>query len=425
MNLKKGCKPRMRLISLILSASLISTIVVGCGSKTSTTSGTTSGEKELHKLTQEDVTGIFQTGVAGIYQDKTMTEAIKASAPKDVELTEEEKQKIRDMHLKIAVETNHMDDAFKWQLGGLKDVAKDLGIEVKDVWTAASTSSTAQVEDYQKIESVAENYDALFTLPMDVASSSEILKEIMKKTKVVTLCSAPYGVDWNDPNFGGVVDADGYLAGVYSAKSAIKILNGKGKLGVVGFVGGREGSFHTVSERYRGWNDVFKENPDVQIVQKWFDDPSKAGDVVSSLLASNPDVKTVLIDWANPPANQAETVFKQRGMKPYKDISMVTIDLDNTVVVPMALNGPDENYNAAFVTQTWYNVGKLWGLVYAKNLVNGNKGPKYVVSPPLPVTTWENLKTNYTKAVPQDYPIPDEVNNLTNQWPLGVEDEWK
>jgi ABC-type sugar transport system substrate-binding protein len=180
-----------------------------------------------------------------------------------------------------------------------------------------------------------------------------------------------------------------------------------------------------VQERYRGWNDVFKENHDVKIVQKWFDDPAKAGDVVSSMLASNPDIKVLLIDWANPPANQAETVFKQRGLKPWKDIAMVTIDLDNTVVVPMAINGPDNNYTAAFVTQTWYNVGKLWGLMYAKHVLYGNKAPKYVVSPPLPLTTWENLKINYVKAVPQDYPIPLEVDKLANQWPLGVEDQWK
>ena len=243
---------------------------------------------------------------------------------------------------------------------------------------------------------------------------------------MVFLCSAPFGVDWkNNHNFVGVVDADGYLAGVYSAEAAIRILNGTGKLGVVGFVGGREGTFHTVYERYRGWNDVFKKHPEVKIVQKWFDDPAKAGEVVSSMLAANPDIKVLLIDWANPPANQAETIFRQRGLKPWKDIVMVTIDLDNTVVVPMAKSGPNNNYTAAFVTQTWYNVGKLWGLIFAKHMLYGNKAPKYVVSPPLPITVWNNLKTHYIKAVPADYPIPPEVKRLTNQWPLGVKDQWK
>jgi len=433
MNSQKVSNKGLRFIAFVLVLGLILATTIGCANKTSpsnTSTGSEQGqpansEQGLHKLTQEDVIEIFQPGVAGIYQDKTMEKAIKAASPMEVSLTEEEKQKIREMKLEIAVETNHMDDAFKWQLGGLKDVAKDLGITVKDVWMASDTSNMSQLEDYQRIESIAQNYDAIFTLPMDVAATSEILKKIMKKTTLVTLCSAPYGIDWNDPNFGGVVDADGYLAGVYSAKAAIKILNGQGKLGVVGFVGGREGSFHTVQERYRGWNDVFKENPDVEIVQKWFDDPSKAGDVISSMLASNPDIKTLLIDWANPPANQAETVFKQRGLKPWKDIAMVTIDLDNTVAVPMAINGPDNNYTAAFVTQTWYNVGRLWGEMYAKHVLYGNKAPKYVVSPPFPLTTWENLKTHYVKAVPEDYPIPAEVDKLTNQWPLGVEDQWK
>jgi len=385
-----------------------------------------SAKKGLRKLTQQDVLSIFKPGVYGIYKDKTMKVAVKAVGPEAVQLTEAEKQKIRKMRLKIAVETNHMDDPFKWQLGGLKEVCKDLNITLKDVWMAPNTTSAAQVADYERIERIAQNYDAIFTLPMDVAASSEILKKIMKKTHMVFLCSAPFGVDWkNNHNFVGVVDADGYLAGVYSAEAAIRILNGTGKLGVVGFVGGREGTFHTVYERYRGWNDVFKKHPEVKIVQKWFDDPAKAGEVVSSMLAANPDIKVLLIDWANPPANQAETIFRQRGLKPWKDIVMVTIDLDNTVVVPMAKSGPNNNYTAAFVTQTWYNVGKLWGLIFAKHMLYGNKAPKYVVSPPLPITVWNNLKTHYIKAVPADYPIPPEVKRLTNQWPLGVKDQWK
>lgn len=446
MYMQKIRKSGFRLIAVAVIVLFITGMTIGCGSTPTTDNkpaadskaaqadtqkeapkqaAADTKEKGLYKLTQKDVADMYQATAQGIYKDKTMKEAIKAAGPKDIALTEEEKQKVKAMNLKIAVETNHMDDAFKMQLGGLKETCAEYGITVKDVWMAADTSNTAQLEDYQKIEGVAQNYDAIMTLPMDVAASSEILKQIMKKTTVVTLCSAPYGVDWNDPHFGGIVDSDGYLAGVYSAKAAIKILNGTGKLGAVGFVGGREGSFHTVQERYRGWNDVFKENPDVKVVQQWFDDPSKSGEVVSSMLAANPDIKTVLIDWANPPANQAETVFKQRGLKAWKDISMVTIDLDNTVAVPMAISGPDNNYTGAFATQTWYNVGKLWGQIYAKQVATGGKSPKFVVSPPLPLTVWENLKTCYTKAVPKDYPIPAEVTKMENQWPLGVDDIWK
>jgi ABC-type sugar transport system substrate-binding protein len=420
----------MRILAFVLIIGLISGLTIGCSNNTNVNKNNSqtqsSVSKEgLYKLTENDVIQMFKPGVYGIYQDKTMKDAVKAVGPDAVQLTEEEKQKIRQMNLKVIVETNHVDDAWKWQLGGLEEVAKDLNIKIDKVWIAPDTSSLAQLEDYQKIERIAQNYDGFFTLPMDAAASSDILKRIMEKTTLVTLCSAPLGIDWNHPNWGGVVDADGYLAGVYSAEAAIKILNGQGALGVVGFVGGREGVFHTVQERYRGWNDVFKEHQDVKIYQEWFDDPSKAGDVVASMLAAHPDIKVLLIDWANPPANQAVTVFQQRGLKPWKDIAMVTIDLDNTIVVPMAQTGPDNNYTAAFVTQTWYNVGRLWGLLFAKHVLYGNEAPKYVVSPPLPITTWNNLKTHYIKAVPETYPIPQEVMALTNQWPLGVEDQWK
>jgi ABC-type sugar transport system substrate-binding protein len=239
------------------------------------------------------------------------------------------------------------------------------------------------------------------------------------------LLSVPFGLDWNDPNFIGISDIDAHQAGVYSAKAAVKILNGKGAIGTIGYINGKKGAIQTCAQRYKGWDEVFKENPDVKVVQKWFDDPAQSKSVISSLLSSNPDIKVLLVDWANPPADQAQQVFKERGLKPWKDISLVTIDLDNTVSIPMAMSGPDNNYTGAFITQTWYGAGANLVKLYAKKLLDAQKAPKYVVSPPLPVTTWENLQTHYTKAVPKDWQIPAEIMNLKNPWPLGVEDQWK
>jgi ABC-type sugar transport system substrate-binding protein len=416
-------------ISLAVVASLFAAVTVGCTSPaTKSSSGANganaNGGTELHKLTQQDVLDIYKPGIQMQYKDIHMKDPVKSASLQDIQLTADEITKIKAMNLKIAFEKDALDDAGKWQLQGAKEVADQLGITIKDTWIAADKTGVNQLDDYQRIEAIAQNYDAIFTLPIDLAATSEILKKIMQKTKVGFLASAPFDINWNDKNFIGVSDADGYAAGVYSAQAALKIANGKGTIGTIGWNNGKNGSFHTVQKRYEGWDSVFQNNKDVKVVQKWYDSPVNAKQVISSLLASNPDIKVLLIDFANPPADQAQAILKERGLKPWKDIAMVTIDLDNTVAVPMANSGPDNNYTAAFISQTWYAVGKNLIKLYAKNLLYGDKAPKFVASPPLPVTTWENLKTNYTAAVPANYAIPEEIKKLTNQWPLGVEDQW-
>ncbi|GGG16779.1 substrate-binding domain-containing protein [Paenibacillus abyssi] len=426
-------KKNRMLLNLSMAIVLITALLVGCSSPATQSASTpansnaavggndSNSEGGLYKLTQEDVMEIYEEGIQMKYQDIHMDEAVESASLADLELTEEEKEKIRAMDLKIAFEKDGLDDAGKWQLQGAKEIADDLGITIADTWIAADKTGVSQLDDFQRIESFAQNYDAFFTLPVDLAATSEVLKKIMEKTKVGFLASAPFDLDWNHPNFVGVSDADGYMAGVYSAKAAIKIANGQGTIGKIGWVNGQNGSFHTVQKRYEGWDAVFAENPDVKVVERWYDSPVNARQVISSMLASNPDIKVLLIDFANPPADQAQAILKERGLKPWQDIAMVTIDLDNTITVPMATSGPDNNYTAAFVSQTWYEVGKNLIKLYAKHLLYGDEAPKFIASPPLPLTTWNNLKPSFEAAVPSNYNIPKDITDLTDQWDLGIE----
>jgi ribose transport system substrate-binding protein len=418
-SLRKLSKKSIRVLTYTLGASLLA-IFTGCSAAQQSSAGVANKQ-----LTQKDVLSIFQPGVVEKYQDKSMKQAYDSASLTDLKLTDQQVQKIKDMHLKIAMEWGEMADANKWESDGVRDAAKELGIQVSQEWVASDTSGLSQVDDYQRILPNAQNYDAIFTLPLDAAATSSVLNQIMQKTKVGFICTAPFNFDWNNPNFMGVSDADGYLAGKYSAEAAVKILGGKGTIAAIGWVNGQNGNFHTVQVRYQGWNDVLKKYPNIKVVKAWYDNPSQANQVISSTMASNPGINLLLVDWANPAADQAQQILKQRGLKAWKNISMVTIDTDNTITVPMAQNGPNNNYTAAYVTQTWYNVGKNMIYLYANNLLKGNQAPKFVASPPLPLTTWNNLKTNYSFAVPANWPIPKEIQNLNNQWPLGVPNEWK
>jgi ABC-type sugar transport system substrate-binding protein len=381
-------------------------------------------KKELHKLTRDDILEIYQPGNVMKYKDMYMDEAVETATLADLELTEEEKEKIRAMNLKIAMEWEAMNDPSRWKLAAATEVCEDLGIEIVDVWVATKTTGMHQMDDYLRIEGLAEKYDAFFTLPIDLAATSEVLKRIMEKTHVGFFCSKPFGIDWNHPNFVGVSDADGYLAGVYSAEASAKIINYEGVIGTIGWKGAREGAFHTCETRYIGWDDTFAKYENIEVYEKWYDAPEDTEELVTSLLAAHPDMDLLLIDFANPPADQAQTIVKERGLEAWEDISIVTIDLDDTITVPMALDGPDDNYVSAFITQMWYKVGANTIKLYAKHVLYGNDAPKFIATPPLPVTVWENLKTHYLAAVPEDWETPQEVLDLTNQWDVDIEWQW-
>lgn len=374
-------------------------------------------EGRYHKLTKEDIMDVYSPVGKEVYQDMSMDEGIPSEDAAKLALTDEEKEQIRSMGLKVAIEKDALDDAGKWQVAGMQEVADDLGIEISDIWIAADKTGNSQMDDYVRFEAIADQYDAFFTLGVDMAASSEILKKIMDKTKVGFICAAPFDVDWDHENLIGVSDADNYLAGVYSAQAAVDILGGKGTIGVVGWENGHSGSFHTCWQRYEGWNDVFEANPDIKVIDKWYDAPGNAKQVISGLLASNPDIELLLIDFANPPADQAQALLKEMGYTAWGDIAMVTIDTDATIAVPMATDGPDNNYTAAFAGQDWYGAGKNIMLMYARHLLDGSENsPKFVAAPPTPVSVYENLKTNYEILAPEGWDIPAEVMALENQW---------
>ena len=76
-------------------------------------------------------------------------------------------------------------------------IRDSLNIELSDIWVATAQDGASQMEDYQRIEAIAQDYDAIFTCPSDAAMETEILKKIMKKTKLGCMLAVPFDLDWN------------------------------------------------------------------------------------------------------------------------------------------------------------------------------------------------------------------------------------
>ena len=161
---------------------------------------------------------------------------------------------------------------------GLRDVAKELGLEVKaDIDGPASYSPKEEVEAFQRAVSqhpagilVSVSNPELLLAPINAAIESGI--------PVIAL-------DADAPTSKRIsfIGTDNFRAGQESGKRMADILKGNGNIVVVSIPGQLN-----LEERVRGVNETLKKYPGMKIVQTIDDkgDSSKAYDAISSLLSA-------------------------------------------------------------------------------------------------------------------------------------------
>ena len=390
----------------------------------SETEPTESSEDRYYKLTKEDVLSFYSPIGLQEYTDISMDRSIPSADASELEFTESEIEQLKSMNLKIGLAHAWLDDAAKWFIMGAEGAAKELGIDMANVWIGKEGTGASQLEDFAIMSAITDEYDAYIVVSVEYDVTSQALIDLVEKIPVVFHPSAPLGIDWNHPNYIGVSTPDTYLEGIKSAEGAARILNYKGTIGTGGWEVGRTGGFPLGMQIYNGWTETFAKYPDIKLVQVWWDDPGNAKPVIAGQLAANPEIELMLIDWTNPPADQAQALYKEMGYTAWKDMVQVTIDTDNTIVIPMALDGPDNNYTAAFIGGAWTESGRDAVYMYGKYMLyGGDNAPKFVASPPLPLTTYENLKFNYVQGVPKDWEIPQAILDLDDSLQYGFTEE--
>lgn len=407
-----------RLVALVLALMMLGCVALGEG-------------EGLHYLTKEDIVQIYNPDALASYQDDTMAEPVVSGTAAELALTDEEIEQIRAMDLTICLQQDHLDDAMKLIQQAFQDACDELGITLGSVWMAADQSGAAARSDYENFLSVTDEYDAFFTCLSDASLNTDILKEIMEEIPVGYMLAVPLDMDWeNTENFIGVTDINAKEAGIQSAKAAVAVLEGEGVIGTVGYENGRTGDINTCFQRYEGWNEVFEEAGDsISVVQTWYDDPANSKALIQSMLASNPEIEVLLIDWSYPVADYALQVCNEMGLVAGEDIYIVSIDYDNAVTIPMATYGED-SYVAACVAQDWYKAGYNLVYMYARYLLDNGENTKFVAANPAPVTNCYNVQTTYGLIIPETVeaiPMVDEVAQLENQWTLedmGIENAW-
>jgi ribose transport system substrate-binding protein len=261
-----------------------------------------------------------------------------------------------------------------WQeaAAGLRDVAKEMGLEVKvEIDGPASYSPKEEVDAFQKAVSshpagilVSVASPEMFQAPIAAAIASGI--------PVICLDS-----DAPDSKRVMFIGTDNFRAGQESGKRIADLLKGHGDIVLVTIPGQLN-----LEERVRGVNEALKKYPGIKVVQTLDDkgDSNKAFDVINALLSSKKQkVDGILCLEASGGAGAAGVLHR---MDMTGKIAIVSFDKD-----PDTLDWVDRNGINATVAQKPY-VMAYYGVKFLDDLhhnaVHEFKDWRNAPAPPIP-----------------------------------------
>lgn len=159
---------------------------------------------------------------------------------------------------KIAVCQQHQTNAFQIAItDGATAKAEELGCEI-DFFDANQDAATqiGQIES-----AVTQGYDAILFEPVNPDGLVQAAKDAMDKGVVVVNIVSPI-TDWEENGISAVTWGDNETAGELEMKSVCELIEGKGDIAILT---GPDGD-SAAAARYKGYENVLKDYPDVNIV---------------------------------------------------------------------------------------------------------------------------------------------------------------
>ncbi|MFZ3151700.1 MAG: sugar ABC transporter substrate-binding protein [Anaerolineaceae bacterium] len=213
-----------------------------------------------------------------------------------------------------------------WQLEilGAETAAKDLGAEF--IFEYANGDPTKQIADIENM--VEKGIDMLVVGPADSEGIVPTIKSLQEKG--VAVGTSDIGVTGTDVAFH--VASDNYAIGVTAADYVGKLLEGKGKIAIVGWA-----AASATADREKGFVDTIEASyPDIEIIshQDVQSDRQISLSTSENIIQANSDIK--LIFGAN--AECALGAYAATESMNRKDIYIIAVDTDNEVMDAI-LNG--------------------------------------------------------------------------------------
>jgi len=325
------------------------------GATTGTDEGATTGTDE-GATTGTDEDTIHSTGPNG-------EEAVHAD---EIELTEEEKDEIRDGDYTAAISFHyHGNDWSSSQEEGLRDTFADLGIEVITV-TDADFSVEQQVSNIEDIISL--DPDILVSLPTDTISTADAYRRASEAgIGIVFMDNVPNGFTAGE-DYISTVSADNYGNGVIAAELLGEALGGEGEIGTVF----HDEEYFVTNQRYDAFLTTMEEEyPGIEIVtEQGFSDENMGAELADVILTQYPTIDGIFAHWDIP----AEGVLSSLNASG-SDAALTTIDLGNTIALEIA-----EGNVVGLGAQMPYDQGVAEANLAAYSLL-GKETPPYVAVP--------------------------------------------
>jgi ribose transport system substrate-binding protein len=184
----------------------------------------------------------------------------KPTPAEEVQLTDEELQKIKGMNATAAIVMHYGgDDWSRAQINGLTTRFKEMGIEVIAT-TDADFDPGKQVSDIETV--LAKDPDIIVSIPTDPVATADAYKKAAEQgVELVFMDNVPDGFQ-QGKDYVSVVSADNYGNGVASAHLLASSLGGEGKVGAIFHAA----DFFVTQQRYEGFQKTMKEEyPDLTL----------------------------------------------------------------------------------------------------------------------------------------------------------------
>ncbi|WP_020619775.1 substrate-binding domain-containing protein [Paenibacillus daejeonensis] len=314
----------------------------------------------------------------------------QAVSAKDLSLSEEELQKIKDGNYKAAIVMHYSGtDYMTAAVGAMRDSFEKMGIEVVAV-TDAQFKAEKQVNDIETV--LARNPDIMISVPVDAVSTASAYKRAVEQgVKLVFMDGAAEGMTAGE-DYISIVSGDNYGNGAVAADIMAEKLGGSGKVGIVY----HDVNFFVTKNRSDAFEARIKEQyPDIEIVaQSGITDPNKGEEVASAMLTRHPDIDGIFAPWDVP----AEGVMAAARTAGRNDLIVTTVDLGTNVAISIVSDGIVQGLGA----QLPYDQGVAQAILAGYALLD-KEAPAYVASPAIKVTR-ENVLESWKLIYGTDAP---------------------
>lgn len=308
----------------------------------------------------------------------------------DVQLTDEEIQKVKDGNFKVAICYHQLDNQVNQsKLSACQEVLEELGIEVVAVTDAQSDA----VKEVDQLETaLALNPDALLSMPYDVeVTKAAYQKYIDAEIPVVFMENASADFTAGE-DYVAVTNSDSYGNGMFAAMLLAESIGYEGKVAMVYY----DADFFTTNERDRGFRETIeKYYPDIEIVaESGFTSIDVVGTVADGLFAQYPDIDGVYASW-DIPATSVITSARAIGRE---DLKVTGVDLGDDSTYMIA----DQDMYVGASCPKAVETGKIEGYALACALI-GKEIPTYLCSSVQPVS-YDNVLEAYKSCFGIDAP---------------------